>query len=71
MMCQQCFSTHVTPEDEPYISLALAAEAQYLVSRDNDLLALSGTSSEAVLFRKRFPMLTILDPVAFLRLNPE
>ena len=51
------------PKDEPYINLALAANADYLVTRDNDLLDLMNDSD----FRQQFPGLTILDPVAFLR----
>ena len=51
------------PDDEPYINLAVAAGARYLVTCDNDLLDLM--ENEA--FRLRFPALTILDPVAFLK----
>jgi predicted nucleic acid-binding protein len=51
------------PMDEPYLNLALAADAPYLVSRDHDLLDLMNDAD----FRTRFPNLTILDPVAFLR----
>jgi predicted nucleic acid-binding protein len=50
------------PKDEPYVNLAIAARASYLVSRDKDLLALMGDES----FRSTYPTLTILDPVAFL-----
>jgi putative PIN family toxin of toxin-antitoxin system len=51
------------PKDEPYINLAAAGGASYLVSRDNDLLDLMADTS----FRTRFPRLTVLDPVAFLQ----
>jgi putative PIN family toxin of toxin-antitoxin system len=51
------------PKDEPYLNLAIAAEARYLVSFDNDLLDLMDDPD----FRQRFPQLTILDPPAFLR----
>ena len=51
------------PKDEPYLNLAIATDASYLVSRDNDLLDLM-TDSE---FRTQHPDLKILDPVAFLR----
>jgi putative PIN family toxin of toxin-antitoxin system len=55
------------PKDEPYLNLAIAAEAQYLVSRDNDLLALMDANNRAGEdFRRRFPGITILDPVRFL-----
>jgi uncharacterized protein len=56
------------PKDEPYIDLAVAAHARYLVSRDNDLLDLMSDAA----FRKQFPELTVIDPVALLReLAPE
>ena len=51
------------PKDEPYIDLAAAAQARYLVSRDNDLLDLMGDAA----FRRQFPGLTVIDPVALLR----
>lgn len=51
------------PKDEPYINLAIASRARYLVTRDKDLLDLM--DDEAL--RRRAPTLTILDPVAFLR----
>jgi putative PIN family toxin of toxin-antitoxin system len=44
------------PKDEPYLNLALAVGAQYLVSRDKDLLDLMNDGS----FRQRYPDLTIL-----------
>ena len=52
------------PDDEPYLNLAIAVSADYLVTRDNDLLDLMQDSA----FRVRFPSLTILDPVTALRL---
>jgi len=62
------FSYERDPKDEKYINLAVAADAAYLVSRDNDLLDLMredlvGSKD----FRQQFPTLTILNPVAFLR----
>ncbi len=51
------------PKDEPYINLAIAAGAKYLVTRDLDLLDLMKDDS----FRQRFPALLILEPPAFLR----
>jgi putative PIN family toxin of toxin-antitoxin system len=50
------------PDDEPYINLAIAASAAFLVSRDKDLLSL--TNDEA--FCKQFPALSIVEPKAFL-----
>jgi predicted nucleic acid-binding protein len=56
------------PDDEAYVNLALAACAPYLVSWDKDLLDLANESTaEGKGFRQRFPDLSILDPVAFLR----
>ena len=56
------------PKDEPYINLAIAAEAKYLVTRDNDLLALMDDSKETgKSFRSDYPFLTILDPASFLK----
>jgi predicted nucleic acid-binding protein len=43
--------------------LAIAAQAAFVVSRDNDLLDLMKDEE----FRKAYPALAILDPVAFLR----
>jgi putative PIN family toxin of toxin-antitoxin system len=57
------FSYPRDPKDEPYINLAIATGAAFLVSRDNDLLDLMNNPD----FRRQFPNLTILDPVAFLR----
>lgn len=54
-------------QDEPYVDLAAAAGADYLISRDKDLLSLATDRSLlAKQFRRRFPRLRILDPVAFL-----
>ena len=50
------------------MNLAVAARAEFLVLRDNDLLDLSDESrDEGRDFRLRFPNLRILDPVGFLR----
>ena len=49
------------PDDEPLINLAIQVRADYLVSRDKDLLDLA----EDTAFRERFPFLIIIDPVAF------
>jgi putative PIN family toxin of toxin-antitoxin system len=59
----KAFSLERDPKDEPYLNLAIAAKAEYLVSRDSDLLDLMKDET----FRKRCPGLVILDPVAFLR----
>ena len=57
------FSLPRDPDDEPYVNLALAADADYLVTRDLDLLDLMNDSD----FRARHPQLTILNPVALLQ----
>jgi uncharacterized protein len=54
-------------KDEPYINLAAAAKADYLVSRDKDLLSLmTGHSPECKQFRQKTHPLRVLDPVTFL-----
>ena len=54
-------------QDEPYVDLAAAAKANYLVSRDKDLLSLATNHSLiGKQFRQRFPLLRVLNPVAFL-----
>jgi len=60
------------PKDEPYVNLAVEASADFIMTRDTDLLDLMKWSSEAGReFQKRFPSLRILDPVAFLKLLDE
>jgi len=55
------------PGDEPYVNLAIEAGAQFLVTRDRDLLDLmEWDKEEGRYFRSRFPQLKILDPVSFL-----
>jgi putative PIN family toxin of toxin-antitoxin system len=58
------------PDDEPYLNLALAANADYLVTWDKDMLDLMQDKG----FRTQYPHLTILNPVALLQaltLPPE
>jgi predicted nucleic acid-binding protein len=57
------FTLKRDPKDEPYLNHALATAAEYLVSRDLDLLDLMLDES----FRQRYPNLTILAPPAFLQ----
>jgi putative PIN family toxin of toxin-antitoxin system len=57
------FSLPRDPDDEPYLNLSITVGADYLATRDNDLLDLM--QDEA--FRTTYPHLTILDPVALLR----
>jgi predicted nucleic acid-binding protein len=51
------------PKAEPYLNLAIASSATYLVTWDEDLLDLMGKEE----FRRRFPTLAILEPPALLR----
>jgi putative PIN family toxin of toxin-antitoxin system len=59
---------HRDEDDEPYMDLAVAGDADYLVTRDNDLLCLSTDPSvEAKQFRQRHQnRLRIVTPAAFL-----
>lgn len=50
------------PDDAHYVNLAVAADAVFLVSRDNDLLELANDEN----FQRRFPTLRILNPPQFL-----
>jgi putative PIN family toxin of toxin-antitoxin system len=52
------------PKDEKYINLALAASAELLVSRDNDLLDLMADEA----FRAAHPALKVVDPVTLLNI---
>lgn len=55
------------PKDEPYINLAIAANAGFLVSRDKDILDLAANpGSPGERLRRLAPELRILSPVAFL-----
>lgn len=57
-------------EDEPYLNLAIAAKAAFLVSRDRDLLDLilmTRHDSESKQFRQRFRFLKVIDPGDFLK----
>jgi putative PIN family toxin of toxin-antitoxin system len=54
-------------QDEPYVDLAAAVDADYLVSRDKDLLSLATDSTPTgKQFRQQFPHLHVVNPVAFL-----
>lgn len=56
------------PKDEPYINLATAARADFIISRDKDLLDLmTGHSQECKEFRQRFRPLKVVDPITFLQ----
>ena len=56
------------PKDEPVINLAIHVRANYIVTRDKDLLDLMDETLESGRdFCALFPYLSVLDPIAFLR----
>jgi len=55
------------PDDAHYVNLALAAKANLIVSRDNDLLVLMDHSrAESREFHQQFPFLRVMNPTAFI-----
>jgi putative PIN family toxin of toxin-antitoxin system len=55
------------PDDEPYVNLAFAAKAEYLVTRDHDLLDLMISHTvEGKDFRQRFRPLKVVEPLTLL-----
>lgn len=59
-------------DDEPYINLAVAAGADFIVSRDKDLLDLTtGHADECKEFRQRFRPLRVIEPAELLRSMEE
>jgi uncharacterized protein len=66
------FSYPRDEDDEPYINLAVAAGADFIVTRDRDLLDLmTGHADECKEFRQRFRPLRVVDPAEFLKLLEE
>jgi len=62
------FTYERDPNDEPYINLAVEANADFIISRDKDLLDLmTGRTAECKEFRQRFRPLKVVDPVSFLK----
>lgn len=56
------------PKDEPYLNLALAASASFIVTRDRDLLDLElDESEEGSRLRSAISGFRVLDPASFLR----
>jgi hypothetical protein len=63
----QHFNYTRDPKDEKYINLAVEVAANYIISRDRDLLDLmTGYTAECKEFRRRFRPLKIVEPVSFL-----
>jgi putative PIN family toxin of toxin-antitoxin system len=61
------FAFRRDPKDAPYVNLAVAAEADFIVSRDNDLLDLmSKYDDDSKEFRQRFRPLKVITPEDFL-----
>lgn len=57
------------PKDEPYLNLAIAAKARYLVSWNERHLGylMKGDSPEGLEFLGRYPRLRVVTPPVFLR----
>jgi predicted nucleic acid-binding protein len=57
------------PKDEKYVNLAAEAKADFIVSRDRDLLDLmTAFTDEAKEFRQRFRPLKVIEPPEFLQI---
>lgn len=53
-------------DDEPYINLAVEAEADFIVTRDKDLIDLmTGYDLDSKQFRQKFRLLKIVQPLEF------
>ena len=60
------------PKDEPQLNLAIEVQADYLISRDNDLLDLMDWHrEEGRAFQKRFRFLKVVTPEEFLRVMEQ
>jgi len=68
----QVFSLPRDVDDEIYINLAVEAEADFIVTRDKDLIDLmGGFDLESKQFRQKFRPLKIVQPLEFLRIVEE
>ena len=66
------FTLSRDPDDEPYINLAIESKADYIVTRDKDMLDLmTGYNVESKQFRQRFRDLKVVEPVEFLKIVEE
>ena len=67
------FSYPRDEDDEPYINLAIAAGAGFIISRDRDLLDLmTGHADKCKEFRQRFrPLKVVVEPGEFLKVLEE
>ena len=63
------FSYTRDEDDEPYINLAVEAGADFIITRDKDLLDLmTSHADEGKEFRQRFRPLKVIEPPEFLKL---
>ncbi len=63
------FNFQRDPKDEIIVNLAVEAKAEYIVSRDKDLLDLmTGFNDDCKEFRQRFRFLKVVEPLEFLRI---
>ena len=68
----ESFKFQRDPKDEIIINLAVVSEAEYIVSRDKDLLNLmNGFTADGKEFRQRFRPLKVVEPLEFLRIVEE
>ena len=68
----EIFSLPRDIDDEIYINLAVEAEADFIVTRDKDLIDLmSDYDLESKQFRQKFRPLKIVQPLEFLRIVEE
>ena len=66
------FSYPGDPDDEPYINLAITADADFIVTRDKDLLDLmTSYTDDGKEFRQRFRPLKIIEPLESLKIVRE
>lgn len=66
------FSLPRDVDDEEYINLAVETEADFIVTRDNDLLYLmTGFDVESKEFRQKTRPLKIVEPIDFLKIVEE
>ena len=68
----ESFKFQRDPKDEIIINLAVVSEAEYIVSRDKDLLDLmNGFTADCKEFWQRFRPLKVVEPLEFLRIVEE
>lgn len=68
----ESFKFQRDPKDEIIINLAIACKAEYIVSRDKDLLDLmTGINDECKQFRQRFRILRVVNQIEFFRIVEE